>query len=74
MKITILGCGTPTPVPEAYGSSWVVEAAGQKLLFDCGPATTHKLVKAGIAEQNMISISAGQDAERVRPFVHTGVH
>jgi len=49
MKITILGCGTPTPVPEAYGSSWVVEASGQKLLFDCGPATTHKLVKAGIS-------------------------
>lgn len=49
MKITILGCGTPTPVPEAYGSSWLVEANGQKLLFDCGPATTHKLVKAGVS-------------------------
>ena len=48
MKITIIGCGTPTPVPEAFGTAHVVEAAGQRLLFDCGPGTTQKLVKAGI--------------------------
>jgi len=49
MKITIIGCGTPTPVPEAFGTAHVVEAAGQKLLFDCGPGTTHKLVRVGIS-------------------------
>ncbi len=49
MKITILGCGTPTPVPEAFGTAHLVEAAGQKLLFDCGPGTTHKLVRLGIS-------------------------
>lgn len=49
MKITILGCGAPTPLPEAFGTSHVVEVAGQKLLFDCGPASTHKMVKAGIS-------------------------
>jgi len=49
MKITIIGCGTPTPTPEAFGTAHVIEAAGQRLLFDCGPATTHKLVKAGIS-------------------------
>ena len=27
----------------------MVEVSGKKLLFDCGPATTHKLVKAGIS-------------------------
>ena len=47
-EITIIGCGTPTPTPDRFGSSYVIEIGGEKLLFDCGPATTHKLVKAGI--------------------------
>ncbi|MCH8817559.1 MAG: MBL fold metallo-hydrolase [Chloroflexi bacterium] len=47
--VTIIGCGTPTPTPEAFGSSHLVEMpSGEKLLFDCGPATTHKLAKAGV--------------------------
>ena len=48
-EITIIGCGTPTPTPDRFGSSYVIEIGGEKLLFDCGPATTHKLVKAGIS-------------------------
>ncbi len=47
-RVTIIGGGTPTPVPESYGSSYVVDIAGEKLLFDCGPATTWKLVRNGI--------------------------
>lgn len=48
-EITIIGCGTPTPLPDRFGSSFVVDIGGEKLLFDCGPATTWKLVKAGIS-------------------------
>lgn len=48
-KITIIGCGGPTPLPDSYGSAYVVAIGGEKLLFDCGPATTYKLVRAGIA-------------------------
>jgi ribonuclease BN (tRNA processing enzyme) len=49
-RITIIGCGTPTPTPEAFGSSHLIEMpSGEKLLFDCGPATTHKLAKAGVS-------------------------
>ena len=44
----MLGAGTPTPTPARFGSSYVVELNGQHLMFDCGPATTHKLVKAGL--------------------------
>ncbi len=47
-KIHILGSGGPTPIPSRYGSSYVAEVAGQKIMVDCGPATTHKLVKAGL--------------------------
>jgi ribonuclease BN (tRNA processing enzyme) len=44
----VLGAGTPTPTPTRFGSSYVLEVAGERLMFDCGPAATHKLVKAGL--------------------------
>ena len=46
--VHILGAGTPTPTPTRFGSSYVVELDGQYLMVDCGPAATHKLVKAGL--------------------------
>ena len=48
MKIDIIGAGTPTPASDRFGSCYVVNVAGEKLMFDCGPASTHKLVKMGI--------------------------
>jgi len=47
-RIHVLGAGTPTPTPHRFGSAFAVEVAGEYLMFDCGPAATHKLVKAGI--------------------------
>ena len=47
-RIHVLGAGTPTPTPTRFGSSYVVEIGGQHIMVDCGPATTHKLVKAGL--------------------------
>ena len=47
-RIFILGSGTPTPFPNRYGSSYVVQTGDDYLMFDCGPATTHKLVKMGL--------------------------
>ena len=47
-KIYVLGAGTPTPTADRFGSSFVVEINGQHIMFDCGPAATHKLVKAGL--------------------------
>ncbi|MQB01478.1 MAG: MBL fold metallo-hydrolase [Actinobacteria bacterium] len=47
-RLHILGAGTPTPTAERFGSSYVVETGGQLLMVDCGPATTHKLVKEGL--------------------------
>ena len=47
-RIHVLGAGTPTPTPTRFGSSYVVEIGGEYIMVDCGPATTHKLVKAGL--------------------------
>ena len=49
MKLYILGAGTPVPSPERFGSSYVVRVGGDCIMFDCGPATTHKLSKAGLS-------------------------
>ncbi len=46
-QVHILGAGTPTPTAERFGSALVLELAHENLMFDCGPAATHKLVKAG---------------------------
>ena len=47
-RIHVLGAGTPTPTPTRFGSSFVAEVSGEYLMVDCGPAATHKLVKAGL--------------------------
>ncbi len=48
-KIYFLGTGTPTPNPQKFGTSEVLKIDDDYLMFDCGPATTHKLVKAGLS-------------------------
>ena len=47
-EIYTLGAGTPTPTPTRFGSSHVLQLGDELLMFDCGPAATHKLVKAGL--------------------------
>jgi ribonuclease Z len=47
MEIAILGAGTPTPSAKNWGSSFVVELEEQRIMFDCGPGATSKMVKSG---------------------------
>jgi ribonuclease Z len=47
-RVHILGAGTPTPTPERFGSAYVVDTGDDLIMFDCGPAATHKLVKSGL--------------------------
>ncbi len=47
-EIYVLGAGTPTPTPGRFGSAHVLRLGDEFLMFDCGPAATHKLVKAGL--------------------------
>ena len=47
-QLYVIGGGTPTPTPERFGSAWIVDTGSELVMFDCGPAATHKLVKAGL--------------------------
>lgn len=43
IKVTFLGTGTPIPNPRQFGQSILVEAGGEKLLFDCGRGCASRL-------------------------------
>lgn len=43
IKVTLLGTGTLTPSLDRFGPSTLVEAGGQKLLFDCGRGASQRL-------------------------------
>lgn len=43
IKITLLGTGAPVPSIERFGPSILVEAGGQRLLFDCGRGASQRL-------------------------------
>ncbi|WP_137045341.1 MBL fold metallo-hydrolase [Pseudolabrys sp. FHR47] len=47
-RVTLLGTGTPVPSPVRFGSSTLVEAGSQKLLFDFGRGVTIRLAQLKI--------------------------
>jgi len=47
-KLHVLASGGPRPTMARFGSAHVVEAGGRKIMFDCGPAATYKMVQAGL--------------------------
>lgn len=53
MRLSIIGAGTPTPGGDRFGSAYVVDTGDERLLFDCGPATTYKLARAGISVRDI---------------------
>jgi len=42
-RVTLLGSGIPVPEPDRFGPATLVEAGGQKLLFDAGRGATIRL-------------------------------
>ena len=47
-RVTLLGTGVPTPRPDRFGPSTLVEAGDQKLLIDAGRGATIRLFQLGI--------------------------
>ncbi|MCK4401053.1 MBL fold metallo-hydrolase [bacterium] len=48
IRIYLIGAGTPTPTRSRFGTSYILQVNKDYLMFDCGPAATHKLVKTGL--------------------------
>ncbi|ELY62194.1 MBL fold metallo-hydrolase [Natronolimnohabitans innermongolicus] len=48
MKVTLLGTGSPVPLPDRAGTSILVSIGDERLLFDCGPGTVTRLLENGI--------------------------
>ncbi|UHQ98991.1 MBL fold metallo-hydrolase (plasmid) [Natrinema zhouii] len=48
MEVTLVGTGSPVPIPERGGTSIVVDLADERVLIDCGPKTVYGLMDAGI--------------------------
>ena len=46
--VTLLGTGSPLLRIDRFGPSTLVEAGGQRLLFDCGRAATLRLAQLGV--------------------------
>lgn len=47
MKLHILGSGSPEPHARRASSGYLVEVAGERLLFDCGGGVVSRLIEAG---------------------------
>lgn len=47
-RVTLLGTGTPIPVPDRFGPSTLVEAGDQKLLIDAGRGASIRLHQLGV--------------------------
>ena len=53
IKVTLLGTGTPVPAMNRFGPSILVEAAGQKFLFDAGRGALQRLTQLGVRWQDV---------------------
>src|SRR3982750_495041 len=53
IKVTLLGTGPPVPAMNRFGPSILVEAAGQKFLFDAGRGALQRLTQLGVRWQDI---------------------
>lgn len=48
-RVTLLGTGTPIPLPNRFGPSTLIEAGGQTIFIDAGRGATIRMFQLGIA-------------------------
>lgn len=53
IKVTLLGTGAPPPVMNRFGPSILVEAGGQKFLFDAGRGALQRLAQIKVRWQDV---------------------
>jgi ribonuclease BN (tRNA processing enzyme) len=53
MHLTVLGAGTAVPSPRRSPAGYLLQVAGEPLLFDAGPGTLARLAVAGVSHQEL---------------------
>jgi ribonuclease Z len=53
IRVTLLGTGCPPPVMNRFGPSTLVEAGGQKYIFDAGRGALQRLAQLGVRWQDI---------------------
>lgn len=53
IKVTLLGTGAPPPIMDRFGPSILVEAGGQKFVFDAGRGALQRLTQLGVRWQDV---------------------
>jgi len=53
IKVTLLGTGTPVPAMNRFGPSILIEAGGQKFLFDAGRGAMQRLAQLKVRWQDI---------------------
>ena len=48
IRVTLLGTGAPPPVMQRFGPAILVEAGGQRLLFDAGRGVLQRIAQTGV--------------------------
>jgi ribonuclease Z len=56
IKVTLLGTGTPVPAMHRFGPSTLVEAGGQRFLFDAGRGALQRLAQVGVRWQDVDAV------------------
>ena len=48
-RLFILGSGGPVARNDRFGESYILQVGDEYLMFDCGPASTYKMIKMGFS-------------------------
>lgn len=55
-RVTLLGTGTPNPSAHRFGPGTLVEAGGQRLVFDAGRGATIRLEQTGVPTSSITAV------------------
>lgn len=56
VRCVVVGAGSPYPSAERFGSCVVVDYDGSRILVDCGPGSTYKMLQSGIEPSSISTL------------------
>ena len=48
-RIKVVGAGSPTRTSARWGTCFLLEIGDERLMIDCGPASTYKMYRMGVS-------------------------